>query len=572
MLSQLGLNSKEGRRVSRVAESTSVTVGRARPADYHRATVLAFILCGLLTLTGLLVPPSMSHDAGWGMQEWRTLAAGGPINTIISPDPADISRDHASHVTRWSPGQYLIPGILTLLDVRLGTALTITASASLLCCLLGWIHVAKHFSLSPRTAALVVAFIATFRYSTLPFGIYNGGEILLQGITPWVILAGCRIPSASVLRAAALAFFVVWIAFLAKLTGVMVASAALLIGCVEVLVRSRRITAGMVAGAVGAILAYVSLHFVWFSRGSTPASGTGWSFRFGDVFFALAAPWGAGISWGDILAALLRRSVLHGEVATFDARPITGGDPSAIVWFFLPPVLVFATVILKGWHLRANDANLSRLLMITACFYTVCALAMSAIYLKGGDVNFEDRHLRAAGTLIFVCVLAVVGRLPQKSVHRFTVGILSVFMALYGGISLAYRAWSTKQREIDRYSRTRQPIVDRQAIEFAKVAFAREGRDSVFVLPSAEIACVFLPGARILSNLIEFESEATVSARTYRGRVRGRLYVIMPTRIAQSVKGTLLLKEFIDYPLDAWEKHSFGSSTVFVQGGTGALN
>ena len=558
--------------MSRAAEPTSVNVVRARTADYHRATVLAFILCGLLTLSGLLVPPSLSQDPSQGTMEWRTLVAGGPINSIITPDPADISRDRAMLVTWWSPGQYLMPGIFTLLGIRLGTAFTITVGVSLLICLLGWIQVAKHFALSPRTATLAVLFIATFRYSTLPFGLYNGGEILLQGITPWLILAGCAVPSMRPAWAAVLACLAVWIAFFTKLTGVMVASAVLLAAGVEALVRLRRITAGMVGGAVGASLALGSLYVVWFSRGATPANGTGWSFRFGDVFFALAAPWGAGISWGDILAALLRRSVLHGEVATFDARPITGGDPSAIVWFFLPPVLVFATVILKGWHLRANDANLSRLLMITACFYTVCALAMSAIYLKGGDVNFEDRHLRAAGTLIFVCVLAVVGRLPQKSVHRFTVGILSVFMALYGGISLAYRAWSTKQREIDRYSRTRQPIVDRQAIEFAKVAFAREGRDSVFVLPSAEIACVFLPGARILSNLIEFESEATVSARTYRGRVRGRLYVIMPTRIAQSVKGTLLLKEFIDYPLDAWEKHSFGSSTVFVQGGTGALN
>jgi len=552
--------------MSRAAESTSVNVVRARTADYHRATVLAFILCGLLTLTGLLVPPSLGQDPSQGVMEWRTLVAGGPINSIIEPDPADISRDRATLVTWWSPGQYLMPGIFTLLGIRLGTAFTITVGVSLLSCLLGWIQVAKHFALSPRTATLAVLFIATFRYSTIPFGIYNGGEILLQGITPWLILAGCAVPSMGAAWAAVLACLAVWIAFFAKLTGVMVASAVLLAAGVEALVRLRRITAGMVGGAVGAILAFGSLYVGWFSRGTTPASGTGWSFRFGDVFFPLAAPWGAGISWGDMLAALLRRSVLHGEVATFDATPITGGNPSAIVWFLLPPVLVFATVILKGWHLRANDANLGRLLMITACFYTVCALAMSAIYLKGGDVNFEDRHLRAAGTLIFVCVLAVVGRLPQKSVYRFTVGIFCVFMALYGGISLAYRAWSTKQGEIDRYSRTRQPIVDRQAIEFAKVAFAREGRDSVFVLPSAEIACVFPPGARILSNLIEKESEATTSARTYRGKVRGRLYVIMPTRIAQSAKGTLLLKEFIDYPLDAWERHSFGSSTVFVQG------
>ena len=549
--------------MSHVAEGASVNAAEVPTGNYGRATVLSFVLCGLFTLAGLLFPPSLSHDASWGMQEWRTLSAGGPFNTTISPDPADISRDQASFVTWWSPGQYLIPGILTLLGIRLGTALAITVGASLLCCLLGWIQVAKHFGLSPRTAMLVVAFIATFRYSTLPFGIYNGGEILLQGLTPWVILVGCRIPSVSVLRAAALAFFVVWIAFLAKLTGVMVASAALLIGCVEVLVRSRRITAGMVAGAVGAILAYASLHFVWFSRGSTPASGTGWSFRFGDVFFALAAPWGAGTSWGDMLTALFRRSALD--------EPTEGHLPSVFLWCLLPPVILFLTVILKGRLQGSYDANLSRLLRITVGFYILCALAMSAIFLHGGDVSLEERHLRAAGMLIFVCVLAMTSHMSRSSVSRLAVLTLCGLMSLYGCFAFAHRARSAKRGEIDSYSRTQQTNVDEGAIEFARAAFTREGHNALFVLPSPEVACALSPSARVLSNRIEFESEATILARTYHGKVQGRLYVIMPTRIAESVKGTLLLKEFIDYPFDAWESHSLGSSTVFVQGRTAAL-
>jgi hypothetical protein len=558
--------------MSQAVESTSLNVTPTGGADYHRATILAFILCGLLTLTGLLVPPSLSQDPSQGALEWRTHVAGGPINSIVAPDPADISRDHATLVTWWSPGQYLAPGFFTLLGFRLGTAYTITVGLALLSCLLGWIQVAKHFGLSPLTAFLAVLFIATFRYSTIPFGIYNGGETLLQAVTPWLILVGCAVPTMRAPWAAVLVYLALWIAFFAKLTGLMVISAILFAAGVEALLRLRRITAGMVGGAIGALLALASLQFVWFSRGETPASGATWSFRVGDVFFALAAPWSAGISWGDMAAALLRRSALHGQVAIFDARPINDSDPFVIVWYLLPPVLVFGAVMLKGWRLRANDANLSRLLTITAGFYVVCVLAMSAIYLKGGDVNFEDRHLRAAGTLIFVCVLAIAARLPRKSVYRFAVAVFCVGMSLYGVASLAYRVKSTKQVEIDSYSRTRQPIVDREALEFANAAFTREGRDSVFVLPSAEMACVFPPNARILSNLIEFESDEIITERTYRGKVPGRVYVIMPTRTAESDKGKLLLKEFKDYPLDGWERHNFGKTTVLVQGGSAALN
>jgi hypothetical protein len=560
------LEIQEREPVSLAAEAASVNAVPTCPADYHSATVLAFVLCGLLVLMSLLVPPSLSHDAGWGMREWQTYKAGGPINSIISPDAADISRDQVSHVTWWSPGQYLVPGILTLPGIRLGAALSITAGVSLLCCLLGWIQVAKHFALSPRTAALAVAFIATFRYSTLPFGIYTGGEILLQGLTPWLILVGCCVPSLSVFRAAGLAFLAILLAFFAKLTGLMVASAALFAGAVEALVRLRRITAGMVAGAVGATLAFGALYVVWFSRGTTPASGAGWSFRVGDVLFALGSPWGAGVSWTDMLTSLqfnLQRPALGGPEI---------GNLFLILWLLLPPIVLFVTVIVKGWQRCTRDANLASLLVITACFYAVCALAMSAIFAHGGDVSLEERHLRAAGMLILVCVLAAASFLPQRSAPRLAVGALCVFMSLFGFSAVAYRAWSVKRAQIDHYSGTRQPSVDKGAIDLLTNAFAREGRDALFVLPSPEVASAFPPSARILSNHIEFEPEATISARTYRGKARGRLYVVMPTRIAQSVKGSLLLKEFIDYPSDAWQQQSFGSSTVFVQQGTGTLN
>jgi hypothetical protein len=553
--------------VSQVSGTAGVNVERTFSTDYYRSTILAFILCGLLTLAGLLAPPSMSHDAGWGMLEWRTLVAGGPINSIIRPDPGDIARDQLRHVTWWSPGQYLVPGVLTLLGFRLGTALTITAGASLLCCLLGWIQVTKHFALGPRVATLAVVFIATFRYSTLPFGIYNGGEILLQGVTPWLILVGCRLPTMGVLRAAGLACFTVLLAFFVKLTGIMVASIAMLAGAVAALIRIRRITAGMLAGTVGATLAFGALYVGWFSHGTTPASGTTWSFRVGDLLFAFGAPWSATVSWLDMVTSLLfnpRHPLFHSSGEN--------GDLSVILWFLLPPLVLFSSVTLKGWYQSASDRNLRTLLVITVCFYTLCSVAMSAIFLRGGDVSLEERHLRAAGMLILICALAVADRLPRNSASRTAVGTICVLMSVFGVLTFVYRARSTRQGEIDPYSRTHQTTADESALESMRAAFATEGRKALFVLPSPDAASAFPPSARILTNQIEFESETTIAERTYHGKVPGRIYVIMPTAIAGSTKGNLLLKEFVDYPVDAWEKQSFGRSTVFVQEGTPVRN
>jgi len=528
---------------------------------YKSAIFLAFALCGLFTVASLLVPPSLSHDPAWGMQEWRSYLAGNPINTVTHPDVSDISRDQASLLTWWSPGQYLVPGALTLLGIRLGAALSIVAGVSLFFCLLGWIRVAKHFALGPRTAILIVALIGTFRYSTLPFGIYNGGEVLLQGFTPWLILAACRIPSTSALRAAGLACFAILVAFFLKLTGVMVACVALFACGLEALIRLKRVTVGMISGAVGSIVAFAILYVVWFSRGSTPASGTGWSFRSADVLFAWGAPWGAGISWTDMFTSLML-NFRHPALSGSDAEH---GNLAITLWLLLLPMILFLTILVQGWRRRNLDQNLARLLNITIFFYAAYALTMSAIFLHGGDVSLEERHLRAPGMLILLAVLATASHLSPRSPSRLGVTALCGLMSLYGCFAFAYRARSTKRGEIDHYSGTYQPSVDESAIDFLRTVFARDGRDALFVLPSPEVACAFSPKARILTNHIEFEPEETISGRTYRGTVRGSVYVVVPARIDQTAKASLLLKEFVDYPPDRWEKQTFGRSTVFVQ-------
>ena len=69
----------------------------------------------------------------------------------------------------------------------------------------------------------------------------------------------------------------------------------------------------------------------------------------------------------------------------------------------------------------------------------------------------------------------------------------------------------------------------------------------------------------ILSNHIEFETEDVIAARTYFGKAQGRLYVVVPTAMADSSKATLLLEEFKDYSFAGWQKQTLGVSTVFVQ-------
>ncbi len=529
----------------------SVTIN----AGFKRATLLAFCICGMLTFISLVVPPALNFDPGIGLLEWRTLSEGGPANTLTAPDRTDISKDRLEFVTWWSPGQYLIPGAFTRLGLPLGPALSLVAGFSLLTCLLGWLRVLRHFGFSPQAGILTVVFLSAFQYSTLNFRIYIGGEILLQAVTPWLILAGCYVPNASALRSAAVAALAIFIGFFVKLTGLMVASAALTTGCFLALIHNKRITSGMVASAFGTLSAFGILYAAWFSRGATPGSGAGWVFQIDKVVFAAIGPWGAGLSWMDTWSDIWYR------------------HPSTIAWFVLPPAIFFASVFALGSRGRIGGRiELSEFTKYTLCFYAIYAVAMEGLYLhggyvsmQGGMISIDERHLRSAGTLIFVCALGIADRLPRKNAIRYVILISCGAMSLVGIWGFAERAWKTNLAQVDSYSRTHQLKVDVGALAYARAEFAREGRSALFVIPFPDAASAFPPGARLLLAYLDVESQAYLAARKYAGRVHGHIYIILPTRLARSEKGVLLLHEFTDYPSSNWETREFGHTTVLTQ-------
>jgi hypothetical protein len=93
----------------------------------------------------------------------------------------------------------------------------------------------------------------------------------------------------------------------------------------------------------------------------------------------------------------------------------------------------------------------------------------------------------------------------------------------------------------------------------------REGRDALFVLPSAEVVVALPLGARILPTLLNFEPEDTTAARQYNGVVAGRIYVVMPSSIAAADKGRIFLTAFRNYSFSGWQIKTFGLTTIFIQ-------
>ena len=518
------------------------------------AYVPACVLPGLLMSISFIVPPQLNADPGWGFLAWHGTLRGFP-NQIVSPDPADIARDAPRFVATYSPGQYLIPGVLSLTGLPVGISITITVGAFLTLGLVGWLQVIRRFLPDSKIGIALVFLISTCRYSTAAFGTYNGGEILLEGVAPWIFLAANWIPNATFTRAALCASGLVVGAFVAKLSGLIVVAAALAAAIAAALARDRRLRPGMVGGVVGAAAAIIMVYYTYIVRGWTAASETHWGLPLGKVAYAVSDAWVAGLGWGEALAWVFLNP----------SRPVLRADKS--VALFIVPIALFIAYVVLEWRPRNCGGRIFRNFAIVFCLLYAASFAM--LFLRGAAVSVEERFYVPSGLLVLVCVLGYIEdkeRAGNRGWKKIALVLLCTAMSVYGMSSFASRVERERsQATLDRESWTNQPIVDIEAVNFVRDAYSRDGQRSVFVLPSPDLSVTMPVGARVIDTHIDFESVEQVRARTYHGVVAGRVYVLIQNRLADSVKGQLLLAGFLDYSLNDWNRKNFGSASVFVQ-------
>jgi hypothetical protein len=529
------------------------------------ALITALAICGVLTGISLLVPPFINADSGVGFLAWRGTVLGA-ANSIIGPDPANIARDSVGFLTGLSPGQYLVPGAISLLGVPLGIAMTLTVALSLLASLVGWVMVVRTFSPRTSLALLVAVLIGSFHYSTHAFSTYHGGEILLQAVTPWLVLTAYRVPEMDVVPAALLVAGAVFFAFFAKLTGLIVVAAALAAGSLVSFAFDRRITRGMIGGALGSLATLAVIYVAFLSKGWTAVSETNWSLPFENIAFASLAPWVAGMSLADPIE-LIYFALTNTYMATRTGVPSESANPwqPAYLLVVVPAALLVAGLVLF-WRPQTTDEKKFRLFCLW--FYGVVAAVFILLFIHGALIELDERHFRSVGTLLFVCAMmsALAAGTPRWARHLFLV--LCALMALYGVASFSYHELTTaKGQSLDRTSWTNQRIVDAAAIDFARGVYAREGRDALFVLPlygMAQLAVTLPVDARSLPMGFDLKPESEFVGR-FSGRVPGHIVVLIPSSLFDTSKVRALLSAFRDYAPNAWERKVFANTSVFFQ-------
>lgn len=542
-----------GGRLPATAEPRESPTRRERRSTMAPGIALIILFTTVYGAISLAVRPAMYSDSGYGFMVWDSMRRGAAFNYLVSPDSANVSRDVGQFFTTWSPGQYLVPGLVELLGVNLGVAIILIVSIFSALGLAGWLTLYRAFGFSSWTAMVAMAIVACSRHFGLPFGVYNGGEVLLFGGTPWFFLLvwGFRdyrwiVPPLFLVAGFVLIFL--------KLSGLIIAACAMAAAavCADESWRKRRTIAKILMAAATIGIIGLAFYFGWFSRGwNVLASATpvDWSKILPYTVFVTFATWGSAVSIGDLVAFVFlnpgRALLTSGMPVYYAAFPLALGT-FAFVW----------------WRLRARYGEYLRFaFLIAAAFAAVMVISWS----RGAEIELEERYFRPASLLLFVGVVHVVLGMRSRLPGVF-LAVTAAGLALYGVVSFAAHARENLCHPLG-VRGFRQHLLSPAALDFLHSidAPAADGGQTVIYVPSPEIA-LDVRNARTIVVHIDAASLALLQSWTYRGRA-SRLYVLLQKNLVAQGKAAAVLRSFVDYRSDEWSMIPLGDFVCFFKVG-----
>ena len=477
------------------------------------------------------------------------MVRGGPFNHMAEPAQADLTRDSSTFSTLWSPGQYMLPHALELLGMPLGPALVVVTTVSTVMGLVGWQVLYRIWGFPSLSVAIAVGLIAGTRTLALPFGIYNGGEVLLFGVAPWFLVLLERWRALTIAQAVGVVVAMAVVAFM-KLSGILFAYAALAAAVVYDLwpPSISRLRRPVMAVLIAVVFA-AGFYLLWLSKGVTAATGSSGN---------------AGLVWGDLVPRFLQ-----GWAATFFGMLSLGDLARRLFQHHAYPILdsldtlhliasipALALMAYMCRRLAAAHAGYVRFALAMSLFYIV---AMTAIYASGGDIRMAERFFRPLSLVLLVGVVHAVAtsgralRLPLAAVAAASVvyGVGSYFVHIRQNLQYPMSAQGFRHRELSH---------DTMALLKRELAGPFDRKDTVVWVAVPE-TLLDLPHVRVI---LTGSTRRELEHRSYKGRV-GRLFVLVSADMVADGRADAMLKAFQDYDPGRWTATSLGDATLYSQ-------
>jgi hypothetical protein len=513
------------------------------------ARVIGWAVAGLIAIyaaAAFFVAPAMYSDSAWGFLVADSMAHGAAFNHLIVPDPVDITRDRDLFLAVWSPGQYVFAAALERAGLTLGAALTVVTTVFTVLGLVGWYQLYRAWNFPPASAAIAIAITAGTRHLALPFGIYNGGEVLLFGGAPWFLLLLKRWRNLSPTQSIGVLIAFAALAFL-KLSALVLAFAALAALVIGDLWPPARIKwrRPLTAAAIGLVFV-VAFYVVWYARGRTAADSSGASAWF-LVMPRFFEGWGATVSGmvslGDLAARILRRPV----------SPILSSLDTLYLLVALPALALLA---LARRRLTATHADYARFATALALFYVAM---MAVLYGRGGPLLMEDRFFRPLSMVLLIGVVHAVASAANR-IRLPLVGFAAAMM-LYGISSYFVRLDHNAHSPLGRRGFHHMTLSHDGLALMRRTLQGTAGQDGTIVYVMSPELAFEVEGARVI---VSAEGEGQLGRRTYKNRAT-RLFVFVDDKALADRRAEIMLRSFVDYDRDGWTATKSGDATVFAQ-------
>ena len=511
---------------------------------------LAFAATLVFAAASAIVRPATYSDIAIGFRVWDSMRQGAGFNQMLNVDPADIGRDLSYFKAAWSPGQYLLPGALETLGLDLGLAITVVVTLASLAGLWGWYLLYRAFGFSPRIAAVALLIVVFGRHFALPFGAYNGGEVLLFGGLPWGFLVVWRWRDLPWRSIPALLAATAGMVFL-KLSGIAPMAAAILAVVPSgdhPLFGRETVRKAAVAG-VTIVVAALLLHWGWTSRGWTAVETTA-SQSPAEIGASLAlvvsSTWTAIFGFGSLLQFIF----------FFPGRALLSSPALINVALLVPAIATLAFMVVR--LRRGYPAYLRFSLIVTALVTGFLFLLL----VRGSAIGTEERHFRPAALLLTVGMVEAFLGVRSMVVRGLFAGLAGLSV-LYGAGSWAHHL-RTNLHDTLGLRGVRLHTVPVSMRDFLRAVDRRDadGDRPLVLVPSPETA-LEIRNARILTTDADFQTAQALAAEVRRGRVR-RLYVVLPLALERNGKAEIILTSFADYRPDDWKRIVLGDSVVYA--------
>ncbi len=502
-------------------------------------------MVAIYSVVAFVVAPEMYSDSAYGFMIWDSMLRGAAFNHLVRPDIADISRDVSEFFAVWSPGQYLFAGAIEWVGISLGAAMNVVTTAFTVLGLAGWYRFYRSWNFPALSAAIAIAVTAGSRHFALPFGIYNGGEVLLFGTLPWFLLLLGRWSALSAMQALGILGAIGVVAFM-KLSGVLFTYAAL--GGVviyDLRLPGRTRWRRLLPAAAIVIVSALALYFGWTSRGWTAVDGTGgsaWSMLVPKFLEGWAASVMAMFSLGDLAARVFLRP----------GHPML---PSLDIVYLLASVPALLLLLWSARRLRGSHRDYVRFAAATALLFIA---GMAVLYGKGGELRMEDRFFRPLAMLLLIGIVHAV--VTAQARVRVPLAALAAATMFYGVSSYVVRLQHNLQMPLGARGFHHGNLTHDGLALLRRELGSPVGKDTVAWLLMPEMALEF-PDARVI---VSAESERLLGIRTYKGRV-GRLLVLVDDRMINDGRVEKALKSFLDYDRSKWVATKLGDATLFSQ-------